>query len=503
MTTLTAADARRAARNASAIAAASILSRGIQFGWQLVFVLLVTQEAFGVYGAVSSFVQIGTAIAGFGLGLIVIREVARRPDHAGRYLTATLFLQTLFALLAYVGLNAAAALGGYSEAVRAFLALAALNLLIDTAGNMAFDQLMARERMVETSIISVVHVLAMVVMAFIGLQLGYSLFGVYAGVSLAGLLRAGLLWWRLRRAAVRPIWPLDRAIAQSLLVNAAPIALSAVLYLAYQQMDKLLTNRFVGDRETAYLSLAFVIIFGLVEVLNTTILTALYPLMSRAAVDRSSERFGFMVDKLGVFTFALLLPIALVLTFFGEALIVPIFQERYRTTAHILSIFIWYALLSMTNNALVQGLMTQNRQRRVLLNRVCGLVVNLVSLLLLLPAFGVMGAPLAAVIAESVVAALTLLTFRAHGWDTRAFLAQLGRLALWGGVVALVMWTAGQVNPYLGMTAGAVVYTAGLMFLPILRPHDWDFLYRLVTALPMGGLVQRVWKRRVSEGVKE
>jgi len=353
----------------------------------------------------------------------------------------------------------AAALGGYSEAVRVFLALAAINLIIDTIGNIAFDQLMAHERMVETSIISVVHVLAMMILAFTGLRLGYSLFGVYAGVALSGLLRAGLLWWRLRRAAVLPTWraavlptwPVDRTVARSLLVNAAPIALSSVLYLAYQQMDKLLTNRFVGDRETAYLSLAFVVIFGLVEVLNTTVLTALYPLMSRAAVDRSSERFGFMVDKVSMFTFALLLPIALVLTFFGEALIVPIFQDRYRTTAHILSVFIWYALLSMTNNALVQGLMTQNRQRRVLLNRVCGLVVNLVSLLLLLPTFGVMGAPLASVIAESVVAALTLLTFRAHGWDRRQFLLQIGRLALWGAVVAGVMWAAGSLNPYLGI----------------------------------------------------
>jgi len=152
----------------------------------------------------------------------------------------------------------------------------------------------------------------------------------------------------------------------------------------------------------------------------------------------------------------------------------------------------------MTNNALVQGLMTQNRQRRVLLNRVCGLVVNLVSLLLLLPTFGVMGAPLASVIAESVVAALTLLTFRAHGWDRRQFLLQIGRLALWGAVVAGVMWAAGSLNPYLGIIVGVIVYAAGLMFLPILRSHDWDFLYRLLSALPLGGMVSRVWKREVS-----
>jgi O-antigen/teichoic acid export membrane protein len=494
---LTAADARRAARNAGAIAAASILSRGIQFGWQLLFVLLVSQEVFGVYGAVSSFVQIGTALAGFGLGVIVIREVARRPDQAGRYLTATLFLQTGFALLAYIGLNLAAALGGYSEVVRAFLALAAINLLIDTFGNIAFDQLMAHERMVDTSIVSVLHVALMVGLAYVALRLGFSLLGVYAAILIAGVIRVAALWGSLRRAAVFPQWPLDRGLAWLLLVSASPLAISSILYLAYQQMDKLLTNRFVGDRETAFLSLAFVIIFGLVEVLNTTILTALYPLMSRAAVDGSSERFGFMVDKLAAFTFTLLLPIALVLTFFGEALIVPIFQERYRVAAHILAILIWYALISMTNNALVQGLMTQNRQRRILLNRVAGLVVNLTLLLVLLPRLGVIGAPVASVAAEAVVAGLTFSTFRASGWDRQRFLFKIGRLTLWGGVVALAMLAAGAVNPYLGMGVGLVVYALGVMRLPLLGADDWDFVYRLLSALPVGGLVRRVWHRNV------
>ncbi len=56
------AEARRAARNAGAIAAASLLSRGLQFGWQLILVPGLGPAAYGVYGAVLAFVQVGTSI---------------------------------------------------------------------------------------------------------------------------------------------------------------------------------------------------------------------------------------------------------------------------------------------------------------------------------------------------------------------------------------------------------------------------------------------------------
>src|SRR5574337_917454 len=99
-TPISGAEARRAARNAGAIAAASMLSRGLQFGWQLILVPGLGPVAFGVYGAVSSFIQVGTSVASFGIGPIYIRDIARQPEQAGKYLTATLFMQTILAFLA-------------------------------------------------------------------------------------------------------------------------------------------------------------------------------------------------------------------------------------------------------------------------------------------------------------------------------------------------------------------------------------------------------------------
>ncbi|MCX9079615.1 MAG: oligosaccharide flippase family protein, partial [Candidatus Methanoperedens sp.] len=86
-TTITGEEARRAARNAGAIAAASILSRGLQFGWQLLLASALGPARYGIYGAVAAFIMVGSAIPNFGMGPIVVRDVARYPEKAGKYLT--------------------------------------------------------------------------------------------------------------------------------------------------------------------------------------------------------------------------------------------------------------------------------------------------------------------------------------------------------------------------------------------------------------------------------
>ncbi|MBI5668128.1 MAG: oligosaccharide flippase family protein [Chloroflexi bacterium] len=496
-TTITGAEARRAARNAGAIAAASILSRGLQFGWQLLLASALGPALYGVYGAVAAFIMVGSAIPNFGMGPIVVRDVARYPDKAGRYLTATLFMQTILALLAYVGLNAAAGLGGYSETVRAFVAIASISLIVDILGSMGNDILLAQERMLASSAVSVGYVVLLVALAGLGLATGYGLFGVYVGTIIAGVCRSAALWALLLRGGTRPVWPFDRSIAWPLLVNGAPLALAAFLSLAYQQADKLLTNRLIGDAETGYLSVAFVLIFGVVELLNTTILLATFPLMSRAYGDGRNPLFGFMVEKLSFFTLLVSLPICLLLSVFAAEITVPLFGEDFRPTADVLRILIWYALVTMFANVMAQGLTVQNRQRRTLLIRAAGLVVNVVLLLALLPVLGVRGAAVASVGAELLVLALLLATFHADGWDVRRLLPRLLRLAALGTGVALVMLALRGLSPIVGMVTGVALYGAGALALNILAPDDWDLLYRLVAAMPGSALIRRYWRREV------
>jgi O-antigen/teichoic acid export membrane protein len=496
--TISAQEARRAARNAGALAAASILSKGALFLWQLALARLLGEAAYGIYGTVGAFIAVGTAVVNFGMGPIVIRDVARSPQQAGKYLTATLILQGTLALLAYVLVNGAAALGGYEPEIRALLALAALSLLVDILGNMTNDLLLAQERMLASSVVAVIHILVLIALAAGVLLAGQGLPGLYVATLAAGVLRVLALWALVLRGGVHPVWPLDRSIAAPLLRNGAPLALSAFLALAYQHADKLMTTRFIGSTQTGYLTAAFVVIFGVVELLNTTILTAIYPMMSRYHADGQGATFGFIVEKLAFFTLLISLPLALVLSSFAVEITVPLFGPNFHPTADVLRILIWYAAATMTGNVLAQAMVVQNRQRTLLLTRASGLAINITLNVLLIPRVGITGAALASFAAEMIVLTLLLRRFQAAGWDWGRMLPRLLRLVVVSILVALAILALGRIHPLLGIISGPLLYLAGILIGRILAPDDWDLLYRLIAAMPGGAFVRRFWHRDVT-----
>jgi O-antigen/teichoic acid export membrane protein len=492
---LTSDAAQRAARNVGVVAVAQILSKGVLFAWQLILIPLLGPTEYGVYGTVNALMLIGVAITGFGMGVIVIREVARQRERAGRYLSAALFMQTLLGALSYILLQIAALLLDYSPELRGFLAIAALSLLVDMLGNVSYDQLIAHERMATAAAVEVGHIVVRIALAGIALVLGFGLLGVY-GVTLAtGLGRAAVLWAAVLRGGVRPHFPLDRVVAGGLLRDGAPGAAQALVMTAYQNVDRLVTATLIGAQAVGYLSAAFVIIVGMVELLSTTVFIAVYPLMSRlSGAGSDPARFRRMVETLAHFSLVTTLPIVLAISIYSDAL-VSVLGARYAPTADILRVMIWYALLVIISNAYANGLLAQNRQRVTFVVRSVGLLLNLALLLLLLPRVGVIGAPIALVVGEVVVMALLVPRF-VQGAHVLPHPGKLGRVIVAGSVAGLVMGLLHAIQPPLlgaaiGGVLGFLIYAALILWLRGLDASDWSLIRQLVQAMPGVGRIVR------------
>ncbi|MBK8026881.1 MAG: flippase [Chloroflexi bacterium] len=488
---LSAADARRAARNAGAIALARIISSAAQFGWQIILGRALGESTYGVYGAVNALFAVGVTVASFSISLIAIREVARRPERAGRYWSAALFIQTVTSLIAYLGINAAAL--GYDEVIRAYAAIAGLSLFIDTVGTHCYDQLLAQERMVATSLVEIGHIAARLLLAGVAVALGFGLVGVYMVTLLTGVGRAVVLWVLLRRTGVRPLFPADRGVIGSLLRDAAPLTLYAFIGMMYTQIDRLLTTGLLTEADTGQLTAAMVIVMGSVEILSTTVLVALYPLLSRAAENAGdSLAFRFIVEKLAFFTLLIVAPLWLVFAFFSPAIIVPLFGASYAPAAEVLRALMGFAAATMVSNVFAQAMFAQNRQRRLVLFRVVGLIAKLGLSLALLPRIGVIGAAFAAAISEIGVLTLLTIDFRVEWRRMGLRVLRLGAVVL---AASVAMALFGGLYPLAGMALGGAVYAAGLLIGRVLAQEEWDLLYRLAAAMPGGGLVLRYWKR--------
>lgn len=487
--------AQRAARNVGVMAVAQILSKGVLFIWQLILIPLLGPVEYGVYGTVGAMLLIGVAITGFGMGVIVIREVARQRERAGRYLSAALFMQTLLGLLAYVGLQAAALLLNYPSEIRGFLAIASLSLFVDMFGNLPYEQLLAQERMTTTAAVEVGHIVVRIALAGVALALGYGLLGVYVITLASGVGRAGVLWWVVLRGGVRPRFPIDRTLARGLVRDGAPGAAQALVNTGYQNVDRLVTASLVGSQGVGFLSAAFVVITGMIEVLSTTVLIAVYPLMSRMSGAGSDPvRFRRVVDTLAHFTLVVTLPIVLAVSIFSDAL-VSVLGARYAPTADILRIMIWYSLVAMITNVYANALLAQNRQRITLFVRTLGLALNLAALLLLLPRLGLIGAPIALVVGESVVLALLVPRFR-QGAALVAHPGKLARVIVAAGVAGLVMALLHAIQPPLlaaviGGVLGVLVYGVLILWLRGLDAGDWGLIRQLVEAMPGGKRIAR------------
>jgi O-antigen/teichoic acid export membrane protein len=492
------ATAKRAARNATALALSNVASKGLMFVWQLMLARWLGTGDYGVYGTIGALLSVGAAFPEFGMGLIVIRDVANRPRDAEHYLSATLTLQPLFAVAGYVVLAVLAVLLGYDHQIRVLLALAAITLLTDTLGNMCHNQLLAMERMVIPAVIATGHITLLVILAGAALALGGGLWGLYVATLIAGSARAVVYWIALLHFKIRPVFPVNWEIARILLINGAPIAVTSFLALAYTHADKLLTTALIGTENTGQLTAGFVIVFGVVELLSTTILVAIYPMMSRLYANGQREMFEFMIEKVSFFGLIISLPLGIYTSLLAVPLTALLFGADYTRTAGVLQILIWYTVVMMVSNVFSQALLVENRQRRILAIRSGTLALNIVLNLLLLRQIGVRGAAVANLIAESAALVLLVKSFVfPDDWWTRV-ISHLWRLAIAGIVVTGTVLVTREVHPLLAVIAGLPVYGALVLFSGALARDDWDLIYRLALSMPGGSVIGRYWKRELA-----
>ncbi len=482
-------------RNTVVIGLSTVAAKGLMFLWQLLLARSLGAEGYGIYGTIGALLAVGATIPDLGMGLIVIREVARRPEDAGRYLGVTLSLQPVLAVLGYAILILGAFLLGYDVRLRWLLLFVGVNLLVDVIGNMCHNQLIAVERMTALALISVIHVGLIMIFAGAALAANGGLWEVYAGIFVAGAVRSAAYWIALRRTGCRPVLPAQRGLVRGLILSGLPLALTGFLSLATMHADKLMTTALVGAERTGYLTAAFVIVFGIVELINTTMLIVTFPALSRAQAAGQSGMFGKLVEKLTFFNLLLSFPLAVYLSVLAVPLSGLLFGQGFTHTGEVLSVLIWYAVVAMVTNVFAQALVAQNRQRRLMWARAIGLAVNIALGLILIPARGAPGAAAAALTAEALVLIELIVSVPLPtGW-WEALGGQLWRLGAASIALAACMLLLRGSSPLLAAVLGLPAYAALVWLSGAMGREDWRLLRQLVAAVPGAAAVGRFWVR--------
>lgn len=447
---------RVVARNVATLGVGELLSRLIGFIATIYVARRLGAEAYGVIGFGFAVLLYATAVVDGGLEHTGPREVAERRDRLGP-LFSTLLLTRL--LLAAVGtavmlIVAQLLFTGPERLVVSLYALALLPVGANTRWlHIGLEQ---------SALVSGARVLSELVrvVAVLALVRGPADLGVVPLAQLAGdALAAGLLLAGVRGIGARFEWRIDRALARDVFGNAAPMVASALLALMIYNAD-LVFLRLFRDSVEIGLYLAGYTLINFLGILGHVLALTLVPTFTR--LRGSPEARAELYHDGMARAFAAGLPIAVGGCLVARLLIETVFGNAYTLSAPVLAILIWSLPVVLLRSVLQAALISAGRQQSVLRTTLWAAIANVVLNTLAVPVFGMYGAAVTTVIAETVRMATALHYAHRAGFPVtvpRRYVRSIGAAVALAGVLLVLRPS----SVWLALPVGAMVYTVALL----------------------------------------
>ncbi|MEM8534921.1 MAG: oligosaccharide flippase family protein [Chloroflexota bacterium] len=409
--------ARRVVKNSAVPGVIRILIRTMDMAFALVLYRFLLADEVGQYDfAIVLVVQYFATIADFGLGTLLTREVARRPDDAAKYFSNTLLLRWGLSLLmvpaallligSYDGLSTlvegSQPLSG--DGATAILILC-LTLFPAAYNNVVTALFNARERMEIPAAVELVTQILSVFARVAAVLLGFGVIGLAWAAVLTTTLTSLILLILQIRVLFRPRLQWDWPFAKGLFRPAFPLLLNSILVNIAFTFD-IFILRAVADAEAiAQYRMPYRFI-NVVLILTPLLTNAIFPIMSRyAEQDRQAFQRAYRLTMQMLLLAAF--PIAVGATVLATDIVVFFTGAESvgytGTSDYALAILIWFLPLSYVNGVIQYVLIALNRQQAITRAFIVMAVFNLLANLIAIPIFGIFGASVVTVLTEVVL----------------------------------------------------------------------------------------------------
>ena len=369
------------------------------------------------YGA--SFISIFTIVCKLGIDSILVNEIIRNREDAGKLLGTTIGLRLLSSVAA-VGMTAVAVLllNPGKPLILVITLIQSVSLLF-----VAFDTLdFWFQSQLQSRYTAMAKFISFLLVCGLRLTLVALRADVYwfalATVTDAFIIGAMLLLF-YRKTAAYPL-KFSAATAKYLLALSRPFILSALLITVYTQMDKIMLGSMAGEHAVGIYDAAAKICNMWMFVPIAVIDSARPMIMSARATDRD----GYLRRYRRLYAAIIWgnIAAALAITLLARPIILLLYGEAFGESIAVLPLLIWSRLFSLMGTTRGIWIVCEGFSRYVKFFAGGGAVLNLILNAWLIPVIGPLGAAVATLATEIFTALVLPLLFR----ETRP----LGRIML-------------------------------------------------------------------------
>lgn len=388
-------------KNTLALMITSVVSKAFAFITLILLARYLGSEEYGKLAFAMALTSFFTVLADFGLSSLVVREVARGKEKAGVYLGTLSVFKMLLAVVVFLALFLISHLGSYDYNTKFLTLIFGIYTILLSYSTFFISFFRAFERMeYETLIRSVEKILLLVltvVFIYLNKQLMYFAVPYLTSSAIAVILA---LFFVVNKVS-KPMFLSDKKFLVGTLKESLPFALTSIFVVVYFKTDTVMLSVMVGDRAVGIYNAAHNLIDGLIFLVPYPLSMALYPIMSKYAINsieklRKIYTYGFLVSLiLGLIGAVFVLK-------FKEEIILLVYGEEYVEAVKVLAVLVWTFLVICVSTISSTLLNAVNRQRIVTIGTAIGASLNVVFNYLLIPKYSYVGAAYATLITESV-----------------------------------------------------------------------------------------------------
>ncbi|WP_218079622.1 flippase [Anthocerotibacter panamensis] len=358
---------------------------------------------FGLFSYASAFVALFSTFASLGLESIVVRDIVRYPNLKNEILGTAFVLRFIGGVLTLLSSVIAISLMRGNDTLAIFLvALIAASSIFQAFDTIDFwfqSQVCSKKTLIAKNTAFLFVAVGKVFL--IQIQAPLLVFGWLSLVETI-LAAIGLVIVYCVDGSSPMDWCVSKSRMRQLLRDSWPIALSGLAIMIYMRIDQLMLGHFLGDRAVGIYSAA-IRISEVFYFIPTAIVSSIFPSIIEVR-QRDKDEYYERLKKLFTSMVWLAIAVSIILTIFGNSIVILLFGDSYSGSTPILLIHVWSSVFVFLGVSQGPWNVAENLTKLSLQRAIIGALINVGLNLILIPTLGGIGAAIATLISYSVSA---------------------------------------------------------------------------------------------------
>lgn len=408
-------------KNASWLAIAELLNKGVFFLITIIIARSFGSDLFGQFNYAISFVIIFSVVADFGINNLIIREVARDKASAILLIGNSMILKIILSFLTIVLIFVSTIFTNKPAEVNLLVYVLSLYVVFNSYNTFSKSIYRAFEKMRFETLLKLIESIILVIYV-----LFVSIYIKDMTVLIFGFVLASVITFMISVRWIKKFfstfsYKFDKRTFLFLIKEGWPFALSGIFVTVYFNIDTVMVSWIKGDLETGWYSAAYNFLF-IAMLLPGLANASFYPILSR-----NHQELHLMKRKIDAWLFVeFIIGIAMGITiyFSAEYLITLAYGSEYLPGVISLKVLGFVLPFYYLGNLFGVLLSSTNRQKIALYVTCFNAGANILCNLWFIPRYGALGAACSSLITMFLTAMILLVIYIQNPTNTHKLIEQ-------------------------------------------------------------------------------